>query len=78
MFSDFCTHSDVYRYSTFDLNFLPSNLPLHLHRTCFVNVFDSFILVNVLETLKFTSSSLLRTRIPGHIVKSITASITHI
>ena len=40
----------------FELLFLPSNLHLHLHDICFVNVFDSFIPVIMLKTLRFKSS----------------------
>ena len=41
----------------FTLN-LTSNLHLHLHDICFVNVFDSFIPVIMLNTLRFKSSVL--------------------
>ena len=36
-----------------ELHFLPSNLHLHLHDRCFVNVFDLFIPVIMLNTLRF-------------------------
>ena len=56
----FTHHIDIYRYSTIDLNyiFFPSNLHLPLHDTCFVNIFDLFIPVIMLKTLRFKSSVL--------------------
>ena len=45
----------------FKLHFLPSNLRLHLHDICFVNVFGSFIPVIVLNTLRSKSSVLFGT-----------------
>ena len=55
----FYTHIDIYRYSNIDLNkILPSNLHLHSHDICFVNVFNSFIPVITLNTLRFKSSAL--------------------
>ena len=41
--------------------FLPSNLHLHLHDICLVSVFDSFIPVIMLNTLRFKSSVLFGT-----------------
>ena len=48
----FGTHIDIYHYSTFDLNY---TLHLDSHDTRFVNVFDSFIPVIMLNTLRFKS-----------------------
>ena len=45
----------------FELHFLLSNLYLHLHDTCFFNVFNSFIHGIVLNTLRFKSSVLFGT-----------------
>ena len=45
----------------FELHFVPSSLHLHLHHICFVNVFDSFIPVIMLKTLRFKSSVLFGT-----------------
>ena len=45
-----------------ELQFLPSNLHLHSHDICFVNIFHSFILVIMLNTLRFKSSVLFGTR----------------
>ena len=42
----------------FDLYYLSSNLHLHLHEICFVNVFNSFILVIMLKMLRFKASVL--------------------
>ena len=42
----------------FELQFLPSNLHLHLHGICFANVFDSFIPIIMLNTLRLKSSVL--------------------
>ena len=36
----------------FELRFLPSNLLLHSHDICFVNVFESFILAMILKAMK--------------------------
>ena len=47
---DFHTHIDIYRHSTFDSNNIFYDL--HSHNICFANVFDSFILVTMLKTLK--------------------------
>ena len=44
----------------FDLHFLPSNLHLHLHDTCFVNVI-SFIPVIIINTLRIRSPVLFGT-----------------
>ena len=41
-----------------ELHFLPSNLHLHLHDICFVNIFYSFIPVIMLSTLRFKFSVL--------------------
>ena len=60
----FYTHIDIYHYSTIDLNYIffyPSNLHLHSHDVCFVNAFDSYISVNMLNTPKFKSSALFGT-----------------
>ena len=43
------------------LIFLPLNIHLHSHNICFVNVFNSSILVITLNTLRFKSSVLLGT-----------------
>ena len=40
------------------IKFLPSNLHLDLHDKCFANTFDSFILVIMLNMLRFKSSVL--------------------
>ena len=40
----------------------PSNLHLHSHDICFVNVFDSFIHVIILNRLRFKSSVLFGTQ----------------
>ena len=45
----------------FRLHFLLSNLHLQSHDICFVNVFDSFIYVIMLNTLRFKSSVLFGT-----------------
>ena len=45
----------------FELHFLLSNLYLHLHDTCFFNVFNSFIHGIVMNTLRFKSSVLFGT-----------------
>ena len=42
----------------FDLNFFLSSLHLYLHEICFANVFDSFIPVMMLKTLRFKISVL--------------------
>ena len=44
-----------------ELHFFPSNLHLHSHDICFVNVFDSFFPVIMLNTLRFQSSVLFGT-----------------
>ena len=44
-------------------HFLPSNLHLHSHDMCFVNVLESFIPVIMLNTLRFKSSVLIGTHI---------------
>ena len=43
------------------LHFLPSNLYFHLHDICFVNVFDSYILVIMLKKFRFKSPVLFGT-----------------
>ena len=48
-------HLSLFSY-WFELYFLSSNLYLHLHDIRFVNVFDSFIPVIMLNTLIFKSS----------------------
>ena len=45
-------------YFWFELHFPPSNLRIHLHDICFVNIFGSLIPVIILKTLKFKSSVL--------------------
>ena len=40
-------------YHWFDLHFVPSNLHLHLHEICSVNVFDLFIPVIMLNPHRF-------------------------
>ena len=47
----FNTHIDVYCYSTIDLNYIFFDI-------CFVNAFDSFIPVIILNMLRFKSSVL--------------------
>ena len=44
-FSDFCTHINIYRCSTFDLSYILhfTNLHLHSQDISFVNVFDLFL-----------------------------------
>ena len=42
----------------FELHFIASNLHLHLHEICLINVFASFIIVIMFYTFKFTSSVL--------------------
>ena len=37
----FLTLTSTFRH-WFPLRFLPSNLHLHMHDTCFINIFDSF------------------------------------
>ena len=51
--------SFLHRWS--ELHFLPSNLHIHSHHICFVNVFNSFIPVIMLSTLRFKSSFLFGT-----------------
>ena len=43
------------------ITFFPSNFHLHSHEICFVNVFDSFIPVIMLNMLRFKSSVLFGT-----------------
>ena len=43
------------------ITFFWSNLHLHLHDVCLVNIFDSFIAVIMLRTLRFNSSVLFET-----------------
>ena len=60
----FYNHINIYHYTNVDLNyikFFPSNLHLHLHNISFVNVFDTFIPVIMLKTLRFKSSVLFGT-----------------
>ena len=45
------------------LHLVSSNLDLHLHEICFVNVFDSIIPVIRLETLRFKSVVLFETQV---------------
>ena len=45
------------------ITFFPSNLHLHLHDICFVDVFDSFIPVIMLNILRFKYSVLFATHI---------------
>ena len=45
-------HLWLFHHSS-ELHFLPSNLHVHLHDICFVNVFDSFIPITILGTLRF-------------------------
>ena len=47
----------------FELRVVLLNLHLQLHEICFTNVFVSFILVIILNTLTFTSFVLLGTQI---------------
>ena len=56
-FSHFYTYIDIYYY-LFELHFPPSNLPLHSHDICFVNVSNSFFLLIMRKTLPFKSSVL--------------------
>ena len=44
-----------------ELHFFLSNLHLDSQDICLLNVFDSFILVIMLKTLRFNSSDLFRT-----------------
>ena len=46
-----------------ELHILPSYLHLHSHNLCFVNFFNSFILVIMLKTLRLKSSVLFGTQI---------------
>ena len=60
-----CLYQD-YKYDIFQnglckLHFSPSNLHLHFYNICFVNIFDSFISVIMLKTLKFKSSVIFGT-----------------
>ena len=60
----FYTHINIYLsllHHWFELNFFPSNLHLHSHDICSVNVFDSFIPVIMLIMLRFRSSALVGT-----------------
>ena len=45
-------------HHSLEFYFVPSNLHLHLHEIYFANVFDSFIPVILLKTLRFKSSVL--------------------
>ena len=58
----FCTHTDIYSYSTFDLYFIPYTLYiyLHLHDMCF-NIFESFITFIISKRIKFKCSVLFGT-----------------
>ena len=59
VFLDFYTRTDIYHYSSFDLNYtfhFKFDLRLHLQDNCFANVFDSFIPVIMLNIFRFTSS----------------------
>ena len=60
MFLNSHQHLLLFPFS-FELHFLPSNLHLHSHDACFVNIFDSFILVAILKTDIFKSSVLFGT-----------------
>ena len=52
-------HIDLYPYSIMDLTYIfLSNLHFHPHEICLINVFDSFIPVITLKTLRFKSSIL--------------------
>ena len=52
-------HIDLYPYSIMDLTYIfLSNLHFHPHEICLINVFDSFIPVIMLKTLRFKSSIL--------------------
>ena len=55
-------HLSLFHYWS-ELHFLPSNLHLHSHDICFVNVFHSFVPVIMLNTLRFKSSVLFGTHI---------------
>ena len=57
----FTLTSTLLFHHCYELHFLPSNLHLHLHDTCFVNVFDLFIPVIMFNTLRFKSSLLFGT-----------------
>ena len=59
----FYTLINIYYYFTIDLNyiFFPSSLHLHSLDICFVNVFDWFISVIVLNALRFKSYVLFGT-----------------
>ena len=54
-------HLSLFRH-WFELHFLSSNIHLHSHDTCFVNVLDSFIPVLRLNSLRVKSSVLFGTR----------------
>ena len=59
---DFCTHSDIYRYSIFDfITFYTIEFISRSHDICFANAFDSFIHVIILKALKFKPSVLFGT-----------------
>ena len=54
-------HSDQHLslfHHWFELHFFPSNLHLHLHNICYFDVFNSFIPIIMLNTLRFKSSVL--------------------
>ena len=57
IFLDFCIHTDIYHYSTFDSSYICYRQT----EICFVNIFDSFIPVVILKTLKFKSFVSFRT-----------------
>ena len=63
---DYYIHMDIYLYFIFDLNYIFHH-QVYISRYMeyvFFSVSDSFILVIMLKTLKFTSPVLFRTHIP--------------
>ena len=52
---------DTYCCSIFNLNFPLTEVHLQSHEICFINIFDSFIFVIVLNAYKFSSPVLFGT-----------------
>ena len=52
MYNNFDTHTNIYHYSIFDLNYIAVLLNLHIqsHEICFINVLASFVFIKILKS----------------------------